>query len=688
VLVYINRWVAWPEMPAQGRRGPTRERNGEKPAVRSAKQARVNNRRREKAQADQIVELGREAGRVYYNTPSIYRTPLELARSGELKPGHCIARMASILEKHDPLSKPHAKGPSPDQKLGAIGRHYVVGKMISKTIDTLSVAAFREARPHLIEGINQSFDKFDEVKNLAAVDLMVLQKLTEFTMERKFNHKYSFSVKEYPDLQTITYSVTAAYLKNSKMPSGDYQERPMGGEYIFTKTAVCNEHVKNITKDHVFLGNPDFPRDFATRSVLFPLNEQNVFVTDFLVNEMNHALAGEGGLEHTKDVELAADILNTLNNISKVKTDTMQYTDPIMSSFYTSDYQVVFCQNKGEKEFKTQFHEYNILVHRKMAFALLKVTANKSRPHMIPLFEEAMIYLQKKENSVLKNTAHCLVLSSKPRGGDFLHVFGDNAFTCSFPHGIGSSSDRHQTSMKNVGIIVGLLDKVRHLKNGVTEETPYLRGMFGFLLGEGRESTKAHLTQVVENERKYAIDNAPEALKAEIHQRHATLIDDDDRLSRSFLANQLKSKAITDENNQNISVQFWIASATFSVIAIQIKGKNLTYGFLQTYPFDEKNNISNTVVLSRKEKRERSVEPNPYTPRPRSARQNDAASQEVVAVSDNSSQGSIPMRDGSSDQSESSTSLVPSQPGGQKSAFRDSKAGRLPLELELELELL
>jgi hypothetical protein len=676
VLVYINRWVAWPEMPAQGRRGPTRERNGEKPAARSAKQARVSNRRRERAQADQIVELGREAGRVYYNAPSIYRTPLELARSGELKPGHCIARVASILEKHDPLSKPHAKGPSPDQKLGAIGRHYVAGKMISKTIDTLSVAAFREARPHLIEGINQAFDKFDEVSNLVAIDLMVLQKLTEFTMERKFNHKYLFSVDEFAKLQTIAYRVTAAYLKNSKMPSGDYQERPMGGEYIFTKTAVCNEHIKNI-RDDVFLGNPDFPRDFATRSVLFPLSEENAFVTDFLVTEMNHALAGEGGLEHQKDVALAADILNTLNNISKVKTDTMQYTDPIMSSFYTSDYQVIFCQNKGEKEFKTQFHEYNILVHRKMAFALLKVTANKSRPHMIPLFEEAMIYLQKKENSVLKNTAHCLVLSSKPRNGDFIHVFGDNAFTCSVPNGIGSSSDRHQNSMKNVGIIVGLLDKVRHLKNGVADEIPRLKTMFGFLLDEGRESTKAHLTRVVENERKYAIDNAPDALKAEIRERQATAIDDDDRLSRSFLANQLKSKAITNENNQNISVPFWIASATFSVIAIQIKGKNLTYGFLQTYPFEENNRIDTAVVLQRSTKR-RSPEQPSVQQRPTSARRSNGSNRELVPVSDNSSQAS----------NQDDSALVHTQNPGTESAFRDSKVGRLPLELELELELL
>jgi hypothetical protein len=156
VVVYINRWAAWPEMPAQGR--GWREGNKEKPAARSAKQARVSKRRLEKAQANQIVKLGREVGRVYYNTPSIYRTPLELARNGELKPGHCIARVASILEKHNPLSKPHTKVPPPDQKLGVIGRHYVVCSMIHKTMDTLSLAAFREAKPYLVEGINQCFD--------------------------------------------------------------------------------------------------------------------------------------------------------------------------------------------------------------------------------------------------------------------------------------------------------------------------------------------------------------------------------------------------------------------------------------------------------------------------------------------------------------------------------------------------
>jgi hypothetical protein len=702
-------------MPAQGRNWRTRERNAEKPGARSAKQARVNNRRREKVQADQIVELGREAGRVYYNTPSIYRTPLELARSGELKPGHCLARMASILEKHDPLSKPHAKGPSPDQKLGAIGRHYVVGKMISKTIDTLSVAAFREARPHLIEGINQCFDRFVEVKGIKALDLMFLQKLTEVTLERKFDHKYLFSVNEYPDSQSITYRVTGAYLNNSKMPSGEYQERPMGGEYVFSASALLKDHVKPI-RDEVFLGNPDFPRDFATRSVLFPLNKQDPFVTDFLLGELNHALAGEGGvLENDNYVELAGEILNTVNNISKMNTDTIQYTDPVTSTFYTSDYQVIFCQNKGEKEFKTQFHDYNILIHRKMAFALLKITANKSKPHMIPLFEEAMIYLQKKENSVLKNTARCLVLSSKPRGKDFLHVFGDNAFTCTFPSEIRSSSDRHQTSMKNAGIVVGLLDKVRHLRNGLLDEQPLLRGMFGFLVGQDRDKTKAYLTRIVENQRKYAIDNASDALKAEIRERHSIVINDDDLLSRSFLANQLKSKAITDEQNQNIRVQLWIASATFSVIAIQIKGKNMTYGFLQTYPFEEEINGHRRVVdnppdrrvddVSRSEKRGRpadtSSEP-ANRQRPRSAKPtglydakptglddakptdlDDAKPIDLDDVVLDRRQDSVPMNDVPGNQSQSGP-----QAGGKKSAFPDSKSGGLPLELELELELL
>ena len=376
-----------------------------------------------------------------------------------------------------------------------------------------------------------------------------------------------------------------------------------------------------------------------------------------------------------------------------------------MSSFYTSDYQVIFCQNKGEKEFKSQFHDYNILIQRKMAFALLKITENKSKPHMIPLFEEAMIYLQKKENSVLKNTTRCLVLSSKPVGRDCLHVFGDNAFTCSFPPEIGSSSDRHQTSMRNAGIVVGLLDKVRHWKSGVSDEIPFLRGIFSFLVGTGSDKTKAHLKKVVDNERKYAIDNAPEALKAEIIDRHRTESDDGDLLSKSFLANQLKSKAITDENNRNIRVQFWIASATFSIIAIQIKGKNRTYGFLQTYPFNEKNkerrqvieNQSNRqvvvadskermdVVTPRGEKRGRDDEDGVQLLRPKSAKSggSNAKSSDPLILED------VDIADIDMNRSSgNSTSNSVLSDKKTNSAFPNSTSGSLPLELELELELL
>jgi hypothetical protein len=679
-------------MPAQGRNWRTRERNGEKPAVRSAKQARVNNRRREKVQADQIVELGREAGRVYYNTPSIYRTPLELARSGELKPGPCLARMASILEKHDPLSKRHAKGPSPDQKLGAIGRHYVAGIMINKTIDTLSIAAFREARPYLVEGINQSFDGFAGVKGIQASDLMFLPKLTEISMERKFNHKYLFDVGDHAKGQMITYQVTGAYLRNSKMPSGEYHERPMGGEYVFSETAFLKEHTIPIT-DKAFLGNPDFPRDFATRSVLFPLNPTDAFVSDFLLGELNQALKDEGGVfERSKYVDVAADMLKTLNNISKINEDIVQYTDPVMSSFYTSDYQVIYCQSKGEKEFKTQFHDFNILVSRKMAFALLKTTANKSKPHMIPLFEEAMIYFQRKVNSVLKNTARCLVLSSKPYGKDCLHVFGDSAFTCEFPPTIRSSSDRHQTSMKNAGIVIGLLDKVRHLTNGVEDEKSDLMKMFDFLIGVGRFRTKGFLMRVVENERQYAIDNAPDPQRLEIGSRHGKVINNDDLLSRSFLANQIGSKAITDENGQNTRVPFWIASATFSIIVMQTKGKKMTYGFLQTYPFEEEdsNGVRRVVSDQRRRAEKRGVPDQGGGSQAKSAKTIQPTNPADPTGSDtvvDPSEVMLMDKENGASSGQADKNLV-NWSKSTKTAFQELKSGSLPLELELELELL
>jgi hypothetical protein len=163
----------------------------------SVKQARNSNRRLEKRQAEKIIELSQEAGSMYTNTSSIYRMPLELSQNGDLKSGPCIARVARILGKYNPLSSPHAKGPVPNQKLGPIGRRYVAGKMLKKTIEMLSVAAFREARPHLIEGIRQSFDQFNSLRGIKAVHFMWLPRLTEATLKRRINHKHLFHVTDH-----------------------------------------------------------------------------------------------------------------------------------------------------------------------------------------------------------------------------------------------------------------------------------------------------------------------------------------------------------------------------------------------------------------------------------------------------------------------------------------------------------
>jgi hypothetical protein len=660
------------------------------------KQARNSNRRLEKRQAKKIIELSQEAGRMYTNTSSIYRMPLELAQNGDLKSGPCIARVARILGKYNPLSSPHAKGPVPNQKLGPIERRYVASKMLKKTIEMLSVAAFREARPHLIEGIRQSFEQFTSVSNIVVEHLMLLPRLTEATLERKFNHKHLFhptdhnkGIEEGTAGAVITYYVSGAYLHNSKMSSGEYRERPMGGEFVFSKVAALKQHQKRMT-DEAFIGNPDFPRDFATRSVLFPLDDDTAFVTDFLLAELNQALAEqEGGLNPQKHAALAADMLKTLNNISNEKLDTMQYTDPVMNSFHTSDYEVIFCQSRGEKEFKTQFHDYNILIYRKMAFALLKITASKEEPHMIPLFEEAMIYIQKKENSVLKNTANCLVLSSRPRGLDYLHVFGDNAFTCYFPPAIRSSSDRHQTSMKNAGIIIGLLDKVRNLRNGIDSEKLSLRNMFQTLMSSQGTTVRALHQKSVQNARQYAIDNAPEFMKNEIRHRHGENISEDELLSRSFLANQLKSKTITDQTNHDPRVSFWMASATFSIVIIQTKGKTMTYGFLQTYPFEQETAQGRQVVTNPKPIPVRAQSSGtlvfPATPRgsKRAADMQPGMGSPRGPSRPRSAGGNTDPSSGGGAMDVAQRGLVASQ-----AAFHNSNPGGLPLELELELELL
>jgi hypothetical protein len=416
-------------------------------------------------------------------------------------------------------------------------------------------------------------------------------------LKRKLERDYAFDLTTHGNA-SIKYKITGAYLSNSKVaPVGvvggtqslTYLPRPMGGEYVFSNVEVLGTRDLELATHTAFVGNPDFPRDFATRSVLFPLPTNPDHRADYLLSQLDDALKEEGGLRAVGTDRFATTVagrmLTALDGIA-TNTDTMQYTKPTMNSFFTSDYQVIICEIEGEKEFKSTSHDYNILVHRKTAFAALKTTIDKHTPHMIPLFEEAVVYVQKKENSVFKNTSRCLVLSSKPDGDDLLHVFGDNAFSLVFAPKINTSSDRHQASMKNTGIVVGILEKVRRMPHGTEKESEDLeKKMFDFLVSD--TVATANLTKIVQNERQDAINNASVSDKTEMQARHdADIITNGHLLSRSFLANQLRQRAITtNKKGKTPLVQFWVASATFSIIAIRIHGKALTYGFLQTYPF-------------------------------------------------------------------------------------------------------
>jgi hypothetical protein len=141
--------------------------------------------------------------------------------------------------------------------------------------------------------------------------------------------------------------------------------------------------------------------------------------------------------------------------------------------------------------------------------------------------------------------------------------------------------------MQNIGAVVNTLDKVERVRGLENQEE--LMDRFKFLTSDTNIS--GYLKRVVEG----AIDNAvarenDEREKKIIEEKYPkTRISTQDMLSGSFLTKQLKISDITSDKDKP-SVSQWIVSATFTFVAIRIKGR--TYGYIQTYRLTGDRDIS------------------------------------------------------------------------------------------------
>jgi hypothetical protein len=485
-----------------------------------------------------------------------------------------------------------------DRRVGPIERIQRAIEMVKKSMGVLAKLGFTEARPYLEAGI-QACDQHEVV----ATDFMEWPELTEAVMDHTFDKKRGF---KFDGEKRLHFQVSCAQLENTNADS-KYFPRPEGGEYkhddshhLFKK----NTSVKSAS----FYGSPNFPHDFTSRSTMFPLdtiplraashdhNTIRDFLSDFFNAQTHNPHTPQ---KHDLKTEENATICNAILSIATVNDQMKYYDKPTSESVYTRDYEIIFNEVVGEMVFDHSTMVLKVEVHRKMATAVPTAVCSEPGSKVIPLFEEAIIYVQRVENTEYKYTKSCLVFASVPVVAGHLahmHVIGDNAFTLKLGNSFKNSGDRHQKSMTNVGIAVGLLDKVERLSQLDPEQRKKIETAFKFLIDEHHSRPKAHLEKVIADKKKAALSAATnEAARQAIlkNQKSDTSTEASRLLSNSFLSNQLKKAAITTADSARMpQVRHWIASATFSFVTIQIEGTSRSYCFIQS--FSPTNRVSHT----------------------------------------------------------------------------------------------
>lgn len=589
-LLFSPCMVYKPRVPVD-RMGNNRARATPQKNRNNGRRRNNNRERKDIAKAVQIAELAREVDRASVQLPTGF-TPLDVSQfksTGTIPRNQAIIeRMSKYIRKPNPLEQPRKR--SAVRKLGPIEGTQRAIEMAQKNLAVLAKSAFLEAKTYLEDGLGEC-DKF----SVTATDFMGMPKLTEAVMDHTFNKTKGL---KFDTADNVHYQVSAAVLDNTSTADG-YFPRPLGGEYTFdlASNAHLFKHGK-YAQGPSFDGRPDFPHDLVRRSILFPLQPQTRSVATFISNQIPQLKPGDSVLG---DIEAAIRSISTA-------ADKIKYTTkPTSESVFTRDYQVVLSQVKGEQLFDHENAALRIEVQRNLAVAVPITSVEEPGASIIPLFEEAIIYIQRLENSVFKNTPKCLVLSSTPvvQGKlSHMHVLGDNAFTLLLSDAFKYSGDRHQKSMKNVGVVVGKLDKVERLTQLSPTEQGSICKDFGFLLAD-RDVVTAHLTKVIGDERQKELDSAKNIEEvALIQKKHKDdPIGNPHRLSHSFLANQLKKFAITTKQAHMPQVQHWVVSATFSFIVVQIEGTSRSYCFIQSFsptnfslPPDEQTLIQDTRI--------------------------------------------------------------------------------------------
>jgi hypothetical protein len=567
-----------------------------------------------------------------------------------------------------------------DRRVGPIERIQRAMEMTKKTMGVLAKLGFNEARPYLEAGI-QARDRHA----VTATDFMGLPALTKAVMDHTFEGKRGF---KFDGDKAVRFQVSSAILDNTKADS-HYFPRPEGGEYICSRPNQLFTKTTSV-KSASFHGSLNFPHDFVTRSTLFPLDPEH---TSSTVYKFIHSQMPELTDKDNKEMNTAILAIST-------KADRMKYFDkPTSESVYTRDYEIIFNEVVGEMVFDHSNMVVKVEIHRKMANAVPTAICSEPGSQVIPLFEEAIVYIQRVENTEYKYTPACLVLSSTPvvKGNlAHMHVIGDNAFTLELGDSFKNSGDRHQKSMTNVGIVVGLLDKVERLPQLDPSQRGTIEAAFEFLVDPEHAYAKNHLKKVMEDQHKADLRAATnDAAKKAVAKNHLTDHSADALrlLSHSFLSNQLKKAAITTADPARMpSVRHWISSATFSFIAIQIEGTSRSYCFIQSFPptagmahADSPTvNVSEVPAPAAVKRRDPWKESTkvPYRPSfidgPPRASVPPSKKQERMAWHEDHFVPAVP------------SGLLPGGglPGGAAAPVASKYTSRLPPELELELELL
>lgn len=528
-----------------------------------------------------LASIFKRLGRASVEISSSGVSPLEVAIAGPdgeiSRDNDIVRRMAKQAGVQCPKLEPFSGAKrGPTHKLGKIEGLRLKAEAIEKGKEPILLTAFLQAGTHIRAGFANVLPA-----GTKASHFMGDERLTIAALRGSLQNLQGFT----PAKEEQSYLVTGALSPNTKQKGG-YFPRPIGGEYTFTNSAILHMNVKNKMGPQ-FQKTSDFPHDFRYRSVLFPLSgSQDVAFVDTFAK----AQIGQSPVQSPGKIPTTGPAIDISSAIGKILTpgDVMSYRPSTSKSFFVSNYKVTLCSVDSDHEFKYADSEYKVQIKRQMAVAEVKNSFGS--PYHIPMFEEAVIYIQKRVNSIYLNTEASLVLSATPHlNGDtrpaeqHLHVLGDNAFTLSLPSSMPQLGDRHESSMRNIGSVMKTLNKVRLLPKLDPAMQTTLEEMFGFV--NATDDIKTHYDGIINKQRKQSevetIDADEKTAKVERH-KDAT-ITNSERLSKSFLTNQLNKRILAPGGTPLVQVKHWIVSATFSFIVIQGVDTSITHGFIQTY---------------------------------------------------------------------------------------------------------